>query len=84
MTNGEIVNDTVAAAAIVNPIWLPWVHGPSPTLAWVLQIMGIVWLSIQMGRFFIGLSPGNRWLALSIVSMIALAIFLCSITFRVA
>ena len=51
MTHGEMVNDSIAVAAAANPIWLPYVHGPSPVLAWVLQVLGIVWILIQMGRW---------------------------------
>jgi hypothetical protein len=51
MTQSEIVNDSIALAAAANPFWLPYIHGPSPTLAWVLQVMGILWLMIQIGRW---------------------------------
>lgn len=48
MTNGEVVTDTGAVAAIVSPWWLPAVHQLSDVAALALPILGAVWLIVQI------------------------------------
>jgi hypothetical protein len=48
MTNGEIVTDTGAVAAIVSPWWLPALHSVSDVAALVLPILGVLWLCLQI------------------------------------
>ena len=48
MTNGEIVTDTGAIAAIISPWWLPALHGVSEVAALVLPILGVLWLCVQI------------------------------------
>lgn len=40
-----------AVAAITSPWWLPWVLGVSAGAAWLLPILGCLWLSVQIGFF---------------------------------
>lgn len=49
MTHGEVVTDTGAVAAIVSPIWLPQLHAVSTFAATILPILGVLWLSLQIG-----------------------------------
>lgn len=48
MTNGEIVTDTGAVAAIISPWWLPSIHTVSTDAALLLPIFGVIWLTIQI------------------------------------
>ena len=48
MTNGEIVTDTGAVAAIASPWWLPALHNVSEVAALVLPIIGVTWLVVQI------------------------------------
>lgn len=48
MTNGEIVTDTGAVAALVSPWWLPLVHEVSDVAALCLPILGALWLIVQI------------------------------------
>lgn len=48
MTNGEVVTDTGAVAALVSPIWLPALHTASEVAALVLPILGATWLILQI------------------------------------
>lgn len=49
MTNGEVVTDTGAVAAIASPWWLPALHDVSQFAAEWLPILGAVWLVVQIG-----------------------------------
>lgn len=48
MTNGEVVTDTGAIAAIASPWWLPALHDVSQVAAFLLPIVGVVWLVVQI------------------------------------
>lgn len=48
MTNGEVVTDTGAIAAVVSPLWLPALHTASEVAALVLPILGATWLAVQI------------------------------------
>lgn len=48
MTNGEIVTDTGAVAAIISPWWLPALHQVSDVAALLLPIAGVIWLVVQI------------------------------------
>lgn len=48
MTNGEIVTDTGAVAAIASPWWLPALHDVSQVAAFLLPIVGVTWLVVQI------------------------------------
>lgn len=48
MTNGEIVTDTGAVAAIASPWWLPALHQVSDVAALLLPIAGVTWLVVQI------------------------------------
>lgn len=48
MTNGEIITDTGAVAAVVSPVWLPALHTASDVAALVLPILGATWLAVQI------------------------------------
>lgn len=48
MTNGEIVTDTGAVAAIASPLWLPALHTASEVAALILPILGATWLAVQI------------------------------------
>jgi hypothetical protein len=48
MTNGEIVTDTGAIAAIASPLWLPALHTASEVAALILPILGATWLAVQI------------------------------------
>lgn len=48
MTNGEVVTDTGALAAVVSPLWLPALHTASEVAALVLPILGATWLAVQI------------------------------------
>lgn len=48
MTNGEVVTDTGAVAAIVSPLWLPALHTASEIAALILPILGATWLIVQI------------------------------------
>lgn len=49
MTNGDVVTDTGAIAAIASPIWLPALHQFSEVAALLLPIAGVIWLVVQIG-----------------------------------
>jgi len=49
MTNGEVVTDTGAVAAIISPWWLPALHDVSSVAALVLPIAGVIWFVVQIG-----------------------------------
>ncbi len=49
MTNGEMVTDTGAVAAIISPWWLPALHDVSQVAAFFLPILGVIWLAVQIG-----------------------------------
>lgn len=48
MTNGEIVTDTGAIAAVASPWWLPALHQVSDVAALLLPIAGVIWLVVQI------------------------------------
>ena len=48
MTNGEIVTDTGAVAALASPLWLPALHTASEVAALILPILGATWLAVQI------------------------------------
>jgi hypothetical protein len=48
MSNGEVVTNTGAAAAIASPWWLPALHQISEVAALVLPILGVLWLCTQI------------------------------------
>jgi hypothetical protein len=48
MSNGEVVTNTGAAAAIASPWWLPALHQVSEVAALVLPILGVLWLCTQI------------------------------------
>jgi hypothetical protein len=48
MTNGEMLTDTGAIAAIASPWWLPALHSVSDVAALVLPILGVLWLCLQI------------------------------------
>ena len=43
------MTDTGAVAAIASPWWLPALHDVSQVAALILPILGVVWLSVQIG-----------------------------------
>jgi hypothetical protein len=49
MNNSEIVTDTGAIAAIASPWWLPALHDVSQVAAFLLPIIGVIWLAVQIG-----------------------------------
>lgn len=49
MTSGEMVTDTGAVAAIASPWWLPALHDVSQFAAFLLPILGVIWLAVQIG-----------------------------------
>lgn len=49
MTNGEVVTDTGAVAAVISPWWLPALHSWSESAAQILPIAGVIWLAVQIG-----------------------------------
>ena len=49
MTSGEMVTDTGAVAAIASPWWLPALHDVSQISAFLLPIIGVIWLAVQIG-----------------------------------
>ncbi len=51
-SNFEIVTDTASVVAIATPWWLPWLRETSEVAAYVLPIMGVLWLSTQIGFKF--------------------------------
>jgi len=48
MTQGEVVTDTGAVAAVLSPWWLPALHDVSQIAALLLPIAGVVWLAVQI------------------------------------
>lgn len=48
----EIVTDTASVVAIASPWWLPWLKETSEIAAYVLPIMGVLWLATQIGFKF--------------------------------
>lgn len=49
MSRTEIATDVVAAAAIASPWWLPTLQELHDWAAWVLPILGVLWLLLQIG-----------------------------------
>ncbi len=48
MTLNTLTN-TGAVAAVASPWWLPVLHSTSEYAALTLPILGVVWLSVQIG-----------------------------------
>lgn len=51
MTNNTIVDrstDVVAGAAVISPVWLPWLQGTSEIAGLLVPIFGLIWLVIQI------------------------------------
>ena len=45
----EMVTDTASVVAIASPWWLPLLKETSEIAAFVLPILGVVWLVTQIG-----------------------------------
>lgn len=45
----EKISDTVSVVAVMSPWWLPWLKETSEIAAFVLPILGVVWLITQIG-----------------------------------
>lgn len=48
-TKFEMVTDTASIVAIVSPWWIPWLREASEIAAYVLPILGVLWLTTQIG-----------------------------------
>jgi hypothetical protein len=44
--------DTVAAAAVVSPFWLPILQDVSGIAALIVPILGAIWLVVQIVGYF--------------------------------
>ncbi len=46
------MNDTIttagATAAIISPLWLPWLDATSQIASVILPILGVIWLGVQI------------------------------------
>lgn len=49
MSKTELATDIIAAAAIASPWWLPTLQNIHDGAAWVLPILGVLWLLLQIG-----------------------------------
>ena len=45
----ETVSDTVSVVAIASPWWLPFLKETSDVAAYVLPVLGVLWLVTQLG-----------------------------------
>jgi hypothetical protein len=45
----EMVTDTASVVAIASPWWLPLLKETSEVAAYVLPILGVVWIATQIG-----------------------------------
>jgi hypothetical protein len=64
MTSNKIASDAAAAAAVVSPLWLPWLHQASELAAMVVPILGAILLVIRIGvllHAFMGGSWRKFW-----------------------
>lgn len=48
----DAVNNSVAAAAVASPFWLPALSDASQIAALLLPIAGLAWLLIQIWGYF--------------------------------
>ena len=56
MSLGTVVNNATnasAVAAVASPWWLPLLKSTSEYAAFILPIMGVIWLAIQMVGYLI-------------------------------
>lgn len=52
MSGTEIATDIVAVAAVASPWWLPSLAQLHDGAAWVLPLLGVLWLLLQIGGWF--------------------------------
>lgn len=45
-----MITNAVATAAIVSPVWLPWLNTVSELAALMIPILGAVWLITQIAQ----------------------------------
>ncbi len=46
--NQDQITNTVAAAGVSSPLWLPSLHTVSATASAIVPILGAVWLTVQI------------------------------------
>ena len=51
MNKTELATDIIAGAAIISPWWLPTLQNIHDGAAWILPLLGVLWLAIQIGFF---------------------------------
>jgi hypothetical protein len=56
MSNTDLVTDVVAVAAIASPWWIPTLEQAHDGAAWVLPLLGVLWLLLQIGGWLY-----SRW-----------------------
>lgn len=52
-TSQAPITNAVAGAAVVSPVWLPYLQTASDISTLLLPVAGLAWLLIQMVSFFI-------------------------------
>ena len=45
-----MITNAVAAAALVSPVWLPWLDKVSELAALMIPILGAIWLITQISQ----------------------------------